>query len=626
MIFYIILLISNSFCSSYIKEFENYRVEIAGISNANTLQIIKGYSLLLLNYKNEDKGFGDIRSIAKYDADSLSYLLKSLGYIKANVSSSVDIKDGKPHIFFYAWEGHAYKVMDIIIIPLKKEWKEAVNIVKEIEKICEKFSEKAFASTRQINEIEQYILTYMQNNGLPFSSITSIKILANHRNKTVNLAVSVDTGPMSFFGKTQIEGTKTISSKMISNRIPWFNGDKISKQLIIDTRNALIRTGLFKEVDISIPSMSTEVPICKNVKTLVTISEASHKSIRFSSYLDSNKLFSIKLNISHKNIDHYGGRLNLSTKLSSYFAYISASFDKSVYYRHTVPIKFLSNLISGYQKILSIHKNSDAEIYRYKYLNITEVIHNSEGNLARASLAINYRIVDLKTGKKLLPPNSNIHQSSHNILALTLHLSGCTSETTQIKENFLALYIKANCCFDVKTNNKWATVTGKATIHTNTLLSNLLIHSENKIGIIIANTIDDIPIFDRFYIGGKDGGKGYPYATISPMNIFNVAGKQQEEPTGGLLFITSSLEMWYAYKNNLAIIHFIDFSFCSSSINNSVERIYYSYGIATLYAPGNGMYIRMDIVIPTTFRSQIDSKCQALISFGNYIQHDVIQY
>src|SRR5690606_5280822 len=77
-------------------------------------------------------------------------------------------------------------------------------------------------------------------------------------------------------------------------------------------------------------------------------------------------------------------------------------------------------------------------------------------------------------------------------------------------------------------------------------------------GSILGATVQDVPADRRFYLGGGGSVRGYAYQGIGPKD-------PNGDPTGGLSFIETSVEMRIAYNDTFGIVPFVDAGTVSES-------------------------------------------------------------
>lgn len=615
ILLFLIMIVTSSFAMSYRREYEQYSVELIGVSSLNNLQIMKGHSLLALNYNENYKSLSMLSRQAKEDADSLTLLLRSLGYLDAKVSASVDFTKNKPIVFLYVWEGNIYKIGIINIIYDNPEWINVSEIIDEVHDKASMFSGNSMASSAQISEIQSYVLNYMHNSGLPFASISDTRVTSDTRKKSVNISISVQSGPITYLGEPKITGLKDLSDNFIKQYITWKPGDRINKSILLDARNKLVRTGLFNDVDIQIPNINGAQESYYNVETIIDASEALSRSINLKGYVENSGLFFGSCDFSNKNIDRMGGRFSIGGKFAKYFGDIYASYTRSL----LPSIIFSSSVVSAFKKIKSIFKLKEDELYATKKIEISSKVQLKPTEIYNASISVNYRIIEAT-----LPDDYNGSSSiigipnTYHIIGIHPSLSVANIGVIQVKSGFAITSIDSHLYINVKSKNYWFQTSAKLVIHTNSFLNSLLFHTEIKISSIWTKNKDEVPIFDRLYLGGREGGKGYLFESISPYFKIN----EDEQPIGGFGALSYSLELWYLHNYGISFITFVDSAFCTNfpifKMKNSPEKIFYSYGVGILYSSGKGDYIRFEICIPNSARRGIDSKWQAHVIVSNY--------
>jgi outer membrane protein insertion porin family len=119
---------------------------------------------------------------------------------------------------------------------------------------------------------------------------------------------------------------------------------------------------------------------------------------------------------------------------------------------------------------------------------------------------------------------------------------------------------------------------------------------------------DEVPFYDRYYLGGPDSLRGFDFREASP--------KQAGEPIGGNSFAFASLEYTFQLAPQLAIATFYDWGFVNPrSYDFDISRYRDNWGVG-LRLLVMGSPLKLDLGFPITTRDDEGRSAQFHFSFG----------
>ena len=124
---------------------------------------------------------------------------------------------------------------------------------------------------------------------------------------------------------------------------------------------------------------------------------------------------------------------------------------------------------------------------------------------------------------------------------------------------------------------------------------------------------DEVPFFDRYYLGGPNSLRGFEFREVSP---HEVAADGDEEPIGGDSFAFASLEYSLEVVEPLRFAIFYDWGFVNSTdfeFDPSDYNDNWGIGLRLLVL---GSPLRLDLAFPITSEDFNDQSSQFYFSFG----------
>ena len=119
------------------------------------------------------------------------------------------------------------------------------------------------------------------------------------------------------------------------------------------------------------------------------------------------------------------------------------------------------------------------------------------------------------------------------------------------------------------------------------ILKNLVLATSLRGGLIgLYGDTKDVPISERFFLGGRETVRGYAQNTLGPKN--------NNQPTGGNAFLIGNIEMRYSIGKNFFLVNFLDFGNVWKKLGEvKVTDLKYTAGLGLRYKTPIGP-IRID--------------------------------
>jgi|GEM_PF-4688680 len=442
-------------------------------------------------------------------------------------------------------------------------------------------------SGKKILAAEKNIIEFLTSTECRYIKRVKHHVKLNEAQKTADIIFDVGVSPSSVFGKTTINGLKSVKESVFTPLLNYKKGACYTEQDINKTIKEAINTNLFNNIYFDIKPHKKNKQGVSIVDVIYNINERKHRTLNYGVGFSDTELFIVSAGHQWRNLFGSGVMIDAQTRLSdrtqtlnldaiypSYFGYRENLKSVLTFGRQ----RFNSynsdglSLFSGYEKIAENGRHLSYGIgVQGNYAEVTESAVLSEKYfIAGAPFFILH-----DTKNSLLRPSKGHMMRLDTIPTLNI-LS---------KDNhFIKNQITATDYFNLGT-------IGTAKTDAPSILA-----FRGKIGSIIGSDLNDIPIIERFYAGGGGSVRGYDYQ--------NLGALQRGQSQGGASLFEASAELRIGIKKNYGLTFFLDagnvYDTAIPDITN--DNLQFAAGIGGRYY-SDILPIRLDIGIPLNPRS-----------------------
>lgn len=599
---YLVLFYNICFCEVY-----SQKVFIEGVNNKEILDVIMTCVVSSSKLHEKESVFSRFR--IKKDIETIKDILYSFGYFDADVSHS--IKNKKIH--FIIDLKTRYKFYDVLI--KYKDFPEYRSGLKigEVFKLIN-IEQGSYTSTGEISRANSKLKRFFEKRGFAFVNISNPKLKLDRKNKRFRVVYSITLNKKIILDKTiiKIEGAKhkkqTIVSQFVENRICWRDGDVFDIEKLEDTKEDIMKSGIFSSIDINLsdPKDDQNDKNVAHANVYINIKEALLRDISIGGKYGSIEKFGANITWTHYNIDGKGGRLSLILDGSKNIKKYSILYNK---YDLFGPRQELKNKIySGYENTKA-YKVRRYGIESILWIPIVRKIQFGFGFFFEDStnfpinLSINER--DIKKSRQKfdgygIPFGINI-DTTKNYLDPQ---SGI--RTTIMSTNYL-------------NKNKFSIVEGKCSCYipmsSNEYNNRMVMSGFIKMGSILNADSLYIPRDKLFFGGGSNSVRGYGFQKLGSYD-------DNRKPIGGRSIFEIGIEPRYKINDDMGIVAFIEGGrvFSNQVPNVFSNKLLWGWGVGCRYYTPLGP-IRFDLAFPTKIRKtssgkKVDSKFNIYISIG----------
>ncbi len=465
------------------------------------------------------------------DSARIQNLYFSKGYLDAKISDPflrVDFDNYKAKLRYHIFEGKPYRVADVQIkllepVVKKDELMSKLNLVsgkvfniekmrKDIEKLRKAIADKGYAFVRIVPDFQK-----------------------DEKTHQVKLRYIINPGEKVYIRDVVISGNQRTLDRVIRREVFLAPGDTYSYTDLIESKNALRRTGFFSDVKIEERRVSPN-----EMDLLVQVKEMPTGNIMIGGGYSSYEGFLVNASINDKNIFGSGieGRFQIdySSKSmrfnlgitnprvfdSDYSLGINLYNTRFEYYDYTQERKG-GSLSVGHRFTRHL---SASLTYAYEKNKLTDVVYDDyyfqEGTYTKSALI---PAVIFDNTDDYYVPRSGV------TLSASAEYAGAGGN-----ERYTKFYARSAYYYGLE----------------DLIDYDLILRAKARVGYIVDQ--GNLPVFEKFYLGGIRSLRGYQTASISPKD-------EEGRLIGGKEMFSTSLEASIPLmkNSNMRLTFFIDY-------------------------------------------------------------------
>lgn len=440
----------------------------------------------------------------------------------------------------------------------------------------------------------------------PLARVVDMKPVVDHRQRVMDVAITIDTGPRAGIGAVTQKGSPGVDPRVISSFIYLEEGEPYSPKRISDTRNSIAQIEAVGGVRIE---DAEKLDGAGNLPILVETSERKRHAVALSAQYSNVDGPSVRTSWTDRNLFGGAERLRLDAEAgvatlggASQFKGLSSLTWRNVVGR--AGASFVKPALGGTRVDLLVDVagvRESTDYYYASYLNAQAALRYRFSETLSAQVGVEAeggRTVDLWGGHNYsllgLPIAVN-YDSTDSKLAPTQGVRATVRVSPYIKALPHGLtmaqsraQVSAYHAFDEE--------------------ARYILAGRIGAGSTVGASIADVPANRRFFVGGGGSVRGYRYRSLSPHNGF-------DGPTGGLSYLEASLEARIRVTQTIGVVPFVDAGAAyDTAFPNFHSSIRESVGLGLRYFTPIGP-IRIDFAVPIARRAG-ESKFGVLIGVG----------
>lgn len=480
----------------------------------------------------------DLERIEKYYLSQGFYHMKLLSHeiepmVGNNVRVLIRVEEGPPMIV----AGVDLKLDG----PSPDKWRN--GILKRLPlKVGERFTTSGY------NDIEKSALRYLADQGYPKAKL-DLRARLNKGADSAEVFVEITAGPVCTFGAVRVEGNETVESHVILREVTFKEGEMFSSSKIETTQQRLFALDLFQFVDIAVEELEsgkTVLPI------RILVKQSKKQTVRVGVGYGTEDQARGQVQYEIRDFLGDGRRLQINARASALRQILEGRFTQPYFLGSRGSLLVDGGILHEDEESFENRKIYMRPVYEYKW---TEALTSFLGYNFESNDLLD---VDLAFAQRL--QNDREHQDYY----VSSIIGGNTWERVDS-----ALNPKKG--WRLLQNMEWATsylgsevdylkltLEGRGYLPTfdfGTLAARIKWGAIEPLG----NT-SVVPIFKRFFAGGSDSVRGYPYQRLGPLD-------SNGNPIGGMQLLEGSLEWRFPIRNPFEGVFFFDFGNVAPRIN-----------------------------------------------------------
>lgn len=560
-----------------------YTVTFKGVEQPELVGLLNDASQLIVLQDKPPPTMGALVRRIEGDISNLVKALHSQAHYNAIVTYTVDDSVAPAVVAFNIDPGPVYPLAAYEIKP--------VDLGIRLKDLGLAIGDAALPKV--LLEAEEKLLFAMACKGYPLAKIKNRQVIAEQKRKAVVVTIEIDSGPLTYFGETVIEGNSAVLDKFVKRKIAWRAGEVYDPKKIECTVNALEGTGLFSSVAVShgdLPEGGNRVPMS------VHLSEAKHRSVGLGLSYSTQRGPGGTGEWVHRNFRGMGETLSLHVNALQQTQDGIVSYVIPDFRRPGQDLVWRSEV-----------EHDDTEGYEKTSFAVSGSIERQLSNRLRVSYGLKYEHLKSKGERK----DGSKRDQTFNLAKIPLQLRWVNVDDLLDPTYGSTLYLKAVPSMQLY-RDPFAYCILSATASAYVPLDHCgrwVFAQKINFGSIPGADGNSIPEPELFFAGSENTLRGYKYYTVSPLSRDN-------DPLGGRSLFIYSAELRWRATEKLGWAAFYDAGNVYSTVLPKLDKkLLHSVGVGGRYYTPVGP-IRLDVAFPLNRRKKIDKPFQVYFSVG----------
>jgi translocation and assembly module TamA len=432
------------------------------------------------------------------------------------------------------------------------------------------------AGSGAVLKAEALIVRTLKEQGRPLAKVTDRQIVADHNTSTLDVTLTVAAGPVAGYGETTVSGTEKVDRDFTEYMTGLKRGRQYSPQEISDARDRLLALEVFNSVTLK---EADKLDADGNIPIGVQVSERKPR------YFGLGGSFS---NIEGLGLEGYWGHRNLfgqAEKLRIDGAISGIGSNDLSKLNYNAGIMFEKPGVIGptskfFANVKTVFEHPDA----YDHFSVkgeTGISYDlDKKQTVSAAVALDYSRIRDAFGKH-----------TYLIASIPLQYVYDNRDSRLNPTRGFRVLAYAEPSYDILSGAAFLKLKGEGSAYQSLDTASKFVLAERvAVGSIVGAGLENIPADRRFYSGGGGSVRGYAYQGIGPKDI-------NGQPTGGLSFFETSVEMRIAITDTIGIVPFIDAGTVSTSSAPNFSEVKVGAGVGLRYVTPFGP-LRIDAAVP----------------------------
>jgi outer membrane protein insertion porin family len=404
------------------------------------------------------------------------------------------------------------------------------------------------------------VLDELKDHGFPYASVRLSETAGSSDRERV-VVLHAEPGELAHFGRVQINGTSSVSDRIVRRQLVYRPGDLFQQSKVIESQRALYGLELFEFANVE-PLKTDEQPT--DVPTRVTVTEGKHRKLNFGLGYGSEEKARVQIDWRHVNffggartagvLARYSG-LDRGVKLNfnePYFFSRHYTFGLTGQYWHSDEPAFRLDTSGGRATITRrfargarpmLSRNAESSL-SFTYLNEWEDYKISESTLN-----------DPTQRDDLIALGLDPETGSGRGLTSAVLLDGGRNTTGNLldaRRGYVATVHFEQAGKWLRGDFDYYEITAEGRYY-HTISDRAVLAIRARLGSIDgfgSSQQDIVPFFKRYFLGGSTGMRGWGRFEVSPLS--------EGDPIGGQSTLNFSTELRVPIRGNFSGVLFFE--------------------------------------------------------------------
>jgi len=528
-----------------------YRVELEQGNKAvvyfDIVEGVKGYLTKITFVGNKVFGSRRLKKVMKTKEKGWVWWLSGAGKLETDVLE-VDVSRIRSLYFDYGYVTLRVSEPEIALSKNKKSIQITVrieegeqyrlgsldiqgDILTTKEKLLKGFKsrvEKVYSASRVQRDL-LWLTDQYTDKGYAYADVAPLTML-DHEKKLVHLTFKIDKGIEAYIGRIAMEGNTKTRDKVIRREMKIAEGDLFSSTRVRKSRERVMRTGYFKEVEF-IPSPTEKREF---IDLDIRVEEQQMGKLGFGAGYSNTWGVLGSIELSHGNLFGLGYKASVSAELGGESNNFNVSF--------TDP-RFLDTLVSlGFD---AYNQTYEYETYASNVLGGGITIGREITDTIRGDLEYRLERVRIYDVDHVYASQYIIEQEGTSTTGkVILTFSRNTIDDPYNPRKGSQLWVSGTFAGLGGDNYFYGASGGASWFHP--IVGDLVLNLRATAGMIRPYTDAPVPINEKFYLGGGKTMRGFEYGMAGPLDDRN-------EPIGALNWGTATTEFIYPLSKAIGL-------------------------------------------------------------------------
>ncbi len=561
-----------------------YELEILGIEDDDLEELLLKTSRLLELEDRSPASLNALERRVETDRERFTKALRSEGYYDSQIDVQIDEASKPIQITIEITLGVRYQLRSYDI-QYSGPAEDTEGLPRDIAALGLEIGMPA--RSKAIVTAQERLLRSLAEIGRPLAKVTDQRAVVEHAATAMDVTVSLDPGPETYFGELSFEGLEDVDESYVRRIVDWQTGERFDRRKLDEVSDTLVATGLFDGVKLT---RASSVDAESRMPVTVSVTEAKHRSIGVGLSFSTDEGFGGEAFWEHRNFFGAQEKLAFELEVAEIRQELSSTFRKPNYpaLEHTLILE---------ASVLAQQSDAFEEQSATTSVGLERPLFGSW--TGRGDVSLEYSRIDDDEGDRqfllLGLPLSIWRDSSDDLLnptegsRLTFSVApyGSTIDETGV---FVINEIQASAYYAPFDSDR-VVLAGRA-----------------RVGSIAGDDSENIPANKRFYAGGGGSIRGYEFQSVGPLD-------DENDPLGGRSVVEAGLEVRFRIGENFGIVPFIEGgNVYDDMLPRPFEDAQWAAGLGLRYFTPIGP-VRLDVGLPLNKRD-VDDDFEFYISLG----------